>query len=215
VRQAGAEAHLVVVHGEVDQAAAELEELLPRVAVALVLLHRVGHGLLGQAVLQLEGGHRQAVDEKGQVEGQRRLVVAVAELPGDAEPVLPVQLHGLGIAGRGRAEEEVQVERPVLHAVAQHVDDAASGDLPLQPGQELPAGGAVVAEVQRRGRLRLGGMQEQRQLRQIHAIVPIVIRWLTLDPEGAPVRRLGLPDLPAAWPASAHLPGHGYDDQTL
>ena len=66
--QVGAEAHLAVVHREVDDAAAELEEQLPRVAVALVLLDGVLDGLLGQAVLQLEGGDRQAVDEQAQVE---------------------------------------------------------------------------------------------------------------------------------------------------
>ena len=49
---------------EVDHAAAELEQPLARVAVALVLLDRVLDGLLGQAVLQLEGGDRQAVDEE-------------------------------------------------------------------------------------------------------------------------------------------------------
>src|SRR5665648_497820 len=53
-----AEAHLVLIHGEVGHAAPKLEELLARVAVALVLLDGVGDGLLGQAVLQLEGSHR-------------------------------------------------------------------------------------------------------------------------------------------------------------
>ena len=59
-----AEPHLVVVHREVHDAAPELEQHLARVAVALVLLDRVLDGLLGQAVLQLEGGDRQAVDEQ-------------------------------------------------------------------------------------------------------------------------------------------------------
>ena len=58
-----AEAHLVIVHREVRDAAAELEELLARVAVALVLLNGVFDRLLGEAVLQLEGRDRQAVDE--------------------------------------------------------------------------------------------------------------------------------------------------------
>ena len=82
-----AEAHLVIVHGEVHHAAAELEELLARVAVALVLLDGVLDRLLGQAVLQLEGGDRQAVDEEAEVERELRLVAAVAELAGDAEAV--------------------------------------------------------------------------------------------------------------------------------
>ena len=66
--QVGAHPHLAVVHREVHHAAAELEQPLARVAVALVLLDRVLDRLLGQAVLQLEGGDRQAVDEQAQVE---------------------------------------------------------------------------------------------------------------------------------------------------
>ena len=70
-----------------DDAAAELEQQLARVAVALVLLDGVLDGLLGEAVLQLEGGDRQAVDEQAQVERELRLVRAVAELARDAEAV--------------------------------------------------------------------------------------------------------------------------------
>ena len=58
----------LVVHGEMDHAAAELEQQLARVAVALVLLDGVLDGLLGEAVLQLERGDRQAVDEQAEVE---------------------------------------------------------------------------------------------------------------------------------------------------
>ena len=47
-----AELHLVVINGEVGEAAANLEELLPWIAVPLVLLDGVFHSLLGQAVLQ-------------------------------------------------------------------------------------------------------------------------------------------------------------------
>ena len=66
--QVRAQAHLLIVHREVDHAAPELEQQLPRVAVALVLLDRVLDRLLGEAVLQLERGDRQAVDEQAQVE---------------------------------------------------------------------------------------------------------------------------------------------------
>ena len=86
----GTEAHLVVVDREVDEATAKLEELLAGVPVALVLLDGVIHRLLGQAVLQLECGDWQAVDEEAQVEGKLPLVPAVAELPRHAEAVLPV-----------------------------------------------------------------------------------------------------------------------------
>jgi hypothetical protein len=54
----------VIIHGEMDDAATEFEELLARVAVALVLLDRVVDGLLRQTVLQLEGRDRQTVDEE-------------------------------------------------------------------------------------------------------------------------------------------------------
>jgi hypothetical protein len=47
----GTEPHLLVVHREVDDAAAELEEQLALVAVALVLLLGISDGLFGQAVL--------------------------------------------------------------------------------------------------------------------------------------------------------------------
>ena len=59
----GTELHLVVVDGEVEQAAAKLEEFLTGVPVALVLLDGIIHRLFGQAVLQLECGDGQAVDE--------------------------------------------------------------------------------------------------------------------------------------------------------
>ena len=39
--------------------------------------------------------------------------------------------------------------RPVLDAVAQHVDHAALGDLALQPGEELLPRGPVVIEIER------------------------------------------------------------------
>ena len=77
-----------------DDAAPELEQSLSGVAVALVLQDRIGRVLLGQAVLQLEGGDREAVDEEGEVEGELGLVAAVPELAGDAEAVLGVSLGG-------------------------------------------------------------------------------------------------------------------------
>ena len=173
--QVRAEAHLVVVHGEVHHAAAELEELLARVAVALVLLDGVLDRLLGQAVLQLEGGDRQAVDEEAQVERELRLVAAVAELARDAEAVGGVALLGLRVARRWRAVEEVEVVRPVLDAVAQHVDGAALADLALQAGQELAPCRAVLAEVERLGRLGLRLPQEGGELRQVHAVLAVVV----------------------------------------
>ena len=69
----GTHAHLVVVNGEMHHAAAELEELFARVAVAAVLLDGVLDGLLGQAVLELKSGNGQAVDEQAQIQRPTRL----------------------------------------------------------------------------------------------------------------------------------------------
>ena len=74
---------------------------LARIAVALVLLDRVLDGLLGQAVLQLEGGDRQAVDEQPEVERERRFVPAVAQLAGDREAVRAKRSSALGLPGDG------------------------------------------------------------------------------------------------------------------
>ena len=52
-----AEPHLLVVDREVRHAATQLEQVFPRVAVSLVLLLGIGHSLLREAVLQLEGSH--------------------------------------------------------------------------------------------------------------------------------------------------------------
>ena len=92
---------LVVVHSEMHDAPTKLEELLARIAIALILLNRVLNGLLGQAVLQLESGDRQPVDEQAQVEGALRLVPAVAELSCDAEAVRVITLAGFRVTGDG------------------------------------------------------------------------------------------------------------------
>ena len=90
-----AELDLVVVDGEVDEAAAKLEKPFPRVAVAFVLLDRVVDRLLGQAVLQLKRGDRQAVDKQANVERKLGLFVAVAELSRHAEAILLIPDLGL------------------------------------------------------------------------------------------------------------------------
>ena len=125
-----AEAHLGVVHGKVHHTAPELEQQFPRVAVALVLLHRVFHGLFGEAVLQLERSDGQAVDEQAKIERELCLVAAVFELAGDAEPVRSETRGGLWITRRRRAIEEVEMVRTMLDAAAQKVNDAALGDSP-------------------------------------------------------------------------------------
>ena len=139
--QVRAHPRLVVIHGEVHHAAPEPEERLALVAVALVLLDGILDGLLGEAVLQLEGGDGQVVDEQTQVKGlgAARLVHAVGQLTGHREAVLRVQRLGFGVARRRRPVEEVEVHRPVLQALAQHVNHAALVDLGGEAGEELEA----------------------------------------------------------------------------
>ena len=163
----GAELHLLVVHGEVCQATARLEQLLAGVSVALVLLDRIIHRLLRQAVLQLKGGDGQAVDEQAQVQGKLGLILAVAELPRHAEPVLSVLDPGLLVPRRGRAVHEVDLVRPVFDSLAEHVDGPAFRDLSLQPGQELAPRRTVLVQIQRSRRLGLGGVEEGGELGQV------------------------------------------------
>ena len=173
--EVGAEARLGLVHGEVGNAAAELEQLLARVSVPPVLLDRVVHGLLGQVVLELEGDDRQAVDEERDVQRPLRLVAAVAELPGDGEAVLRKAFPRLLVAGRRRPVEEVHIVRAVPDAVAQDLDGAPLRNLALKPRQELAACRTVLVQRQGRGRLRLGTAQEGGKLGEIDAEFAVVI----------------------------------------
>ena len=197
-RKLGAHPHLAVVHREVHHAAAELEQPLARVAVALVLLDGILDRLLGEAVLQLEGGDGQAVDEQAQVERAARLVHAVGELARDREAVLRVQRLGLGVARRRRAVEQVEVHRPVVHALAQHVDDAALADLGGEAREELEA--VDVLRVVRIGhrqlleRLGLGGAQEGEELRHVERVGAVVVLRAAGDVAGAAVGRRPLGD---------------------
>ena len=209
--EAGAELDLALVHGEVGDAAARLEQLLARVAVALVLLDGVVDRLLGEAVLQLEGEDRQAVDEQADVEGPLGLVAAVAQLAGDGEAVLPEALLRLRVVGRGGAVEQVEVVGPVPDAVAQHVDGAALADLPLEPGQEAAAGGAGLGQVEGLGRFGLGGAQEGGELGQVDAVLAVVVVVVAARPADAAVvgRRFAYGGL---WRRVAGIAGQGRAD---
>jgi hypothetical protein len=141
----GAEADLALIKGEMGDAAAELEQAFARVAVAFVLLDGIGDGLLGEAVLQLEGG--QAVDENGEVERAGGLLAAVKKLAGDAETVERIQVRCFDVAGARTSVEEVDVVRTVVDAAAEDVDGAAAGDFALQAGEEFAAGRVIGLEL--------------------------------------------------------------------
>ena len=173
--------------------ATQLEQLLARIAISLVLLDRIGHRLLGKAVLQLEGEDRQAVDEQGDVERALRFVAAVAKLPDDGEAVLLEAFLRLRVARRRRAVEKIQVVRAMLDAVAQHVDRAALGDFALQPGQELAPRRTVVVQQQRFGGVWLSELQESGKLDPIDAKLAVVVVGIAATPADAVIAgaRLG------------------------
>ena len=96
-----AESHLLVVNRKVRHTSAQPEEVLSLVAIALVLLLGVGHGLLRQAVLQLEGRHGQTVYEQREVKGQAGVGPAVVQLSGYGEPVQALSSLALSFPGVG------------------------------------------------------------------------------------------------------------------
>ena len=185
--QVGAESHLVVVHCEMSNAAAELEQLLARIAIPLVLLDGVIDGLLGQAVLQLEREYRQAVDEQRDVQRPLRLVPAVVQLPGDGEAVPLEAFLCFFVAGRWRAVEEIQMVRAMLDAMAQDVDGAALGDLALQPREELAPGWAIFVQRQRFRGFGLCGAKERGKLNRIDAVFAVVVEPVAAAPTHAAV----------------------------
>ena len=173
----------------------QLEQQFTRVAVALVLLHGVGDGLLGQVVLQLEREHRKPVDEGHEVERELCLILAVAELPRDGEAVEREALRGGRVPGAGRPVEEIDVVLTVLEAGAQHVDRAAPCDLALQPREEASPCRAVVREVERLRDFRLGRLEKRGELDEVDRVLAVVVVWATFDPAPLAVRtgRLGYP----------------------
>ncbi|MCY1308780.1 hypothetical protein D9M70_588160 [compost metagenome] len=109
----------------------QLKQQFLRAARGLVLDDGVGQGLFGQRVLQLEGQHRQAVDENHQVQLVAG-IVAVAHLPGDAEDVLAEGVRSGSVARRGQQLVEIDVYRPVAYALTQYINHSTLSDLPLQ-----------------------------------------------------------------------------------
>ena len=76
--------------------------------------------------------------------------------------------------------------RPVLDAIAEHVDGPALGDFPLQPGQEDTPRRAVLAQVKGTPRCPgLGIVEEGGELRQVYAVLAVVVLRVAAYPSGA------------------------------
>ena len=133
------------VYGEVhERTALELEDRLPRIAVAPVLLDRILHRLPGERVLQLHRGDGDAVQTQRQVE---RLLRAGREtkLSRKPEPIGGVASFELGVQVMGRLEEGSAERAPVALEAVPQGGERAVGVHPLaQVGEYLLAGlGAV------------------------------------------------------------------------
>ena len=192
--QVGAEMDFVLVDREMRHAAPELEERLAGVAVPLVLPDGVVEGLLGEAVLELECEDGEAVDEEPDVQRALGVAAAVAELTGDAELVLPEAPLGRLVLGGRRPVEEVEIVGAVLDAVPEDFDRAAFGDLALETGEELAAGGAVFVEAEGGGGVGLGGVEKGAELDEVDAVFAVVVVMVAGGPADAAVGAGGFAD---------------------
>ena len=160
----GAEPHFALVQRKVGNAAAQFEEPFPRIAVRLVLPHRIVHSLLSEVVLQLEGENRQAVDEERDVQRPLGLVAAIAKLPRHGEAVLLKALTSGLVAFRGAGVEQLQVMRAVPDSVTKDMDRPALADLALKPRKKPTPGGAVFRKPESRRCFRVGVVKEGSKL---------------------------------------------------
>ena len=186
--QFGTEQRLLIVNGKVRQAATQAEQRLPRIPVVPVLRHRIGGGLLGEAVFQLGGDDRQPVDEQTQVQGFR-IAAAVAQLAGYGKAVLLIARRRRIVARRGAGVVQGNVILPVLYAFTQHINDAATVHLLLQPRQKPAARGRVGFQRQGGGSCRLGDPQKGGQLGQVNTVFPVVVGVAAAAPAHAVGRR--------------------------
>ena len=221
----GAEVNLAFVNGEVGHTTPELEQGFPRVAIPLVLGNGVLERLFGETVLQLEGEDRQPIDEQHHIQRPLGVVPAVAKLAGDAEPVLAKAALGRLVVGGGGAVEQLEVVGAVPDAVAEHVNGAPLGDLPLEAGQELVARRAVLLQTEGGGGVWLGGVEERVKLDQVNAILAVVVvmvaggpaaalagGWLTDGGAGGGIARVAgeRPANEAFQAAFGEIDGHGW-----
>ena len=89
--------------------------------------------------------------------------------------------------GGGRAVEEVEVVGAVLDAVPEDIDGATLGDLALEAGEELAAGGAVLVEAEGGGGVGLGGVEEGAELDEVDAVLAVVVVVVAGGPVDAAV----------------------------
>src|SRR5271166_1851829 len=70
----------------------------------------------------------------------------------------------------------------MLDAGAEYVDDAALGDLTLEPGKELLAGRTVMLQVEGLDEVLLGRGEEGAELGKVHGVLTVVVLGAASDP---------------------------------
>ena len=169
--QLGRHGHSVGVDGEVDQGASR-EGDVGRVPVRPVLGDGVLDVLVGERVLQLGRGGRDAVDEEGQVDGLVGVRV-VGELAGDRDAVGGVEgREGRGEAVGGLEVGELDRDAEVDHAVAQDVDGAAVVEFGGETLGEAALSGVGIVAVATEERLPFLGLGRTDEGEQFGGVQP-------------------------------------------
>ena len=174
-REPRAELDRLVVHGEMHHRPSEREQRLVRVAVLPVLLYRILSALLRQLVLQLEGNDGKPVDEHAEIERKPRRVGGVPELPRHAKDVFGEVRLGCGVLRPRQHVEHDEVRRIDLHALAQHVNDAALYDLAVQAVEELSLLLLARENAELRHLLRLRLAEETPEPRLVNGVLAVVV----------------------------------------
>ena len=102
----------------------------------------------------------------------------------------------------------------VFDAVAEDGDGAVFGDLALEAGEELSAGGAVLVEAEGGGGVGLGGVEKGAELDEVDAVLAVVIVMVAGGPAGAAVGAGGFAD-GAAGGRVAGVAGEGLADEAF
>ena len=143
----GRHPHIIGIHGEMHEAAAELEQGFLRVAVVAVLFLGVIDVLACPRVFQLQRGERQAIEEKHHV---HRLVIDTGEkhLPRDRKNVgleLGSDIRVEVVVGQPIEQREVSVVH--IQPLFQHGENAVLLQLAVQAFENLALPVRLVVEL--------------------------------------------------------------------
>ena len=163
-----------------NHATRELEQQLLRIAIMLILIDSVIHILLGQLILQFKGDDRQTVDKHAKIQRQLCFVRRKMQLPGYAENVLCIQFSRSRIVDTGRHIEHDEAGRICLDALAQHINNAAFGNLIAHPGQELCLFLRIGFQLQLINSIRLRILQKAEKAHCIKGIFHAVVMVMSL-----------------------------------